>query len=337
LEKICGHEIGTDSDNIKSARIIADHLRAAVFMISDGVQPGNVDQSYVLRRLLRRSIMRGRRLGITNAFCAKIADVIVTTYSDDYPKIIEKAPKIRDEMRQEEEQFHKTLDNGAKEFEKFISRVPEHVQKKIISGKNAFYLYETYGFPVELTIEMASEKGFSVDMEGYAEAYKKHQELSRSGAEQKFKGGLADASEMTVKLHTATHLLHQALRMTLGKHVEQKGSNITTERLRFDFSHPEKLSDEELSKVQNIVNEIIQKNLPVKVEQKTVEEAINDGAIGLFMEKYGEEVKVYSIGDFSKEVCGGPHAESTGVLGKFKILKEESSSRGVRRIKASIE
>ncbi len=338
LSSICGGDVFCgEGEILRAGRIIADHIRAAVFMMADGVQPGNVDQPYVLRRLLRRSIMQGRKLGIKDPFCAKIAETVVKNYSEVYPELSIASIKISESMSREEEQFQKTIENGAKEFEKFISRVPQHVQKKIISGRNAFYLYETYGFPVELTTEMASEKGFSVDMEGYQEAYKRHQEMSRVGAEQKFKGGLADNSEMTVKLHTATHLLHQALRKVLGVHVEQKGSNITAERLRFDFSHPEKLSDEELIKVQNIVNEIIENNLPVKNEQKTVEEALKEGAIGLFVEKYGEKVKVYSVGDFSKEICGGPHVENTGNLGKFKILKEESSSRGIRRIKATLE
>ncbi len=339
LSSIAGKPIPSSADPFldRAARIVADHLRAAVFIMADGIAPGNVDQPYVLRRLIRRSVMQARKLGISGTFCAKIADAVIANYSDVYPELSAKSANIREEMDREEEQFHKTLDNGAREFEKFISRVPAHVTKKVISGRNAFYLYETYGFPVELTVEMAAEKGFSVDMDGYTEAYRKHQDLSRAGAEQKFKGGLADSSEMTVKLHTATHLLHKALRTVLGEHVEQKGSNITPERLRFDFSHPEKMTDSQLIQVQAIVNEAIAKNMPVSIEQKTVQEALEDGAIGLFVEKYGEKVKVYSIGDFSKEICGGPHAENTGSLGKFRILKEESSSRGVRRIKAVLE
>ncbi|HOK04728.1 MAG TPA: alanine--tRNA ligase [Victivallales bacterium] len=335
ISELSGKKVPTGDENLdRAARIIADHMRAATFIMADGISPGNVDQPYVLRRLIRRSIMQGRKLGLTNAFIAKIADAVIAIFADVYPELSANSQKITDEMRREEEQFFKTLDNGAREFERFISRVPVHIQKKVISGKNAFYLYETYGFPLELTIEMAGEKGFLVDVEGFKEAYKKHQELSRAGAEQKFKGGLADNSEMTVKLHTATHLLHKALRMVLGEHVEQKGSNITPERLRFDFSHSDKMTPEQISEVEKIVNNVIQKRLPVKVEQKTVEEALKEGAIGLFVEKYGEKVKVYSIGDFSKEICGGPHVENTGLLGKFKILKEESSSRGVRRIKA---
>ena len=214
--------------------------------------------------------------------------------------------------------------------------MPEHVTNKVVSGKNAFYLYETYGFPIELTVEMAAEKGFKVDMKGYDEAYAKHQALSRQGAEQKFKGGLADHSEDTAKLHTATHLLHKALRMVLGDHVAQKGSNITSDRLRFDFSHPDKMTPEQTAEVEKIVNDVIAQNLPVVCEEMDIEDARKTNAIGLFGNKYGERVKVYSIGDFSKEICGGPHANSSGELKSFKILKEESSSRGVRRIKAVI-
>lgn len=338
LSDLSGKNFNSESGEIiRAARIIADHLRAATFMVADGVCPGNVDQPYVLRRLIRRSVMQGKKLGIQGYFTAKIAETVISIFSDVYPELSVNSQKIVEEFTREETQFHKTLDNGAKEFERFIARVPHHVQKKVISGKNAFYLYETYGFPVELTTEMAAEKGFTVDMEGFKEAYRKHQELSRVGAEQKFKGGLADASETTVKLHTATHLLHKALRTVLGNHVEQKGSNITPERLRFDFSHPEKMTDEQIKEVERLVNEAIQRKLPVKVEQKTVQEALDDGAIGLFVEKYGEKVRVYTIGNFSKEICGGPHVENTGALGKFRILKEESSSRGIRRIKAVLE
>jgi alanyl-tRNA synthetase len=337
LREISAKPPSNDPEQIRAERIIADHLRAAVFIMADGILPGNVDQPYVLRRLIRRSVMQARKLEIGYLFSAKIAKTIVSAYSGAYPELSKKSAKIEEEMTAEEEQFHRTIEKGSKEFEKFISRVPAHIEKKVISGKNAFFLYETYGFPVEITMEMASEKGFSVDMAGYMEAYRKHQELSRQGAEQKFKGGLADNSEKTTNLHTATHLLHEALRRVLGKHVEQKGSNITAERLRFDFSHPEKMTDEQLIEVQRIVNEVIEKKMSVLIESKTVEEALEEGAIGLFAEKYGEKVKIYSVGDFSKEICGGPHVENTETLGRFKILKEESSSRGVRRIKAVLE
>ena len=226
--------------------------------------------------------------------------------------------------------------NVFKEFQKLIDRVPAHITKKVISGKNAFNLYETYGFPLELTIEMAKEQGFEVDVDGFQSAYAKHQELSRAGAEQKFKGGLADHSEETAKLHSATHLLHAALRKVLGTHVEQRGSNITAERLRFDFSHPDKMTPEQIQEVAALVNDAIARKLPVICEEMSVDEARAAGAMGLFGNKYGEVVKVYTMGDVSKEICGGPHANNTGDLVAFKILKEESSSRGVRRIKAVI-
>ncbi len=337
LREISAKTSSNDPEQINAERIIADHLRAAVFIMADGILPGNVDQPYILRRLIRRSVMQSKKLEIRELFSAKIAKTIVSAYSDAYPELSKKSAKIEEEMTAEEEQFRRTIEKGSKEFEKFISRVPAHIEKKVISGKNAFFLYETYGFPVEITTEMASEKGFSVDMAGYAEAYRKHQELSRRGAEQKFKGGLADNSEKTTKLHMTTHLLHEALRRVLGKHVEQKGSNITAERLRFDFSHPEKMTDEQLIEVQRIVNEVVEKKMGVSIESKTVEEALDEGAIGLFAEKYGEKVKIYSVGDFSKEICGGPHVENTETLGRFRILKEESSSRGTRRIKAVLE
>ena len=221
-------------------------------------------------------------------------------------------------------------------MQKLIDRVPSFVERKVISGKNAFNLYETYGFPIELTVEMAGEQGFTVDLPGYEEAYRKHQELSRAGAEQKFKGGLADHSEETAKLHTATHLLQAALRKILGNHVEQRGSNITAERLRFDFSHPDKVTPEQLSEAEKLVNDAIKADIEVKCEEMTLDEARKTGAMGLFGNKYGERVTVYTIGDVSKEICGGPHAKRTSDLKSFKILKEESSSRGVRRIKAVI-
>ncbi|MHB9138202.1 MAG: alanine--tRNA ligase [Victivallaceae bacterium] len=317
-----------------SERIIADHVRSSVFIIADGIAPGNVDQAYVLRRLIRRAIREGRKLGIEQAFIVPVAQVVIDNFSDTYSELKQNESRIIEELHAEESQFELTLEKGSREFEKLISRVPEHVVKKIISGKNAFFLYETYGFPLELTEEMAAEKGFQVDRDGFQEAFAKHQELSRKGAEQKFKGGLADNTEATAALHTATHLLQAALRKVLGEHVEQRGSNITAERLRFDFSHNDRIPQEDLDKAEQIVNEVINRKLPVDCRELTVEEARQEGAIGLFGDRYGEKVKVYTIGDFSKEICGGPHAANTGDLGKFKILKEESSSRGVRRIKA---
>ncbi len=324
------------AERTASERIIADHLRAATFIIADGITPGKVDQPYVLRRLIRRAIKNGRNLNIEGNFCARIAKVYIDQLGDVYPELKNNEAKILDELAREEKTFEEALEKGTREFEKLISRVPAHVVKKVISGKNAFFLYETYGFPVELTAEMAAEKGFTVDMEGYKAAYEKHQALSRQGAEQKFKGGLADHSEETAKLHTATHLLQAALRKVLGTHVCQKGSNITAERLRFDFSHEEKMTPEQIAEVQKLVNEAIERKLPVICEEMDLEDARKSGAMGLFENKYAEKVKVYTMGDVSKEICGGPHASNTGDLEGFKILKEESSSRGVRRIKAVI-
>ncbi len=335
MNEFCGQSAAGDA--ARSRRIIADHLRAGTFIMADGISPGNVDQGYVLRRLIRRAVREGRKLGISKPFTHEIAEVVVSMFSDVYPEVAAAAGKIREWLVREEEQFQKTLEKGTVEFEKLISRVPPHIQHKSVSGKNAFYLYETYGFPIELTEEMAKERGFSVDKEGFAQAYAKHQELSRKGAEQKFKGGLADNSELTANLHTATHLLHEALRRVLGPHVQQKGSNITAERLRFDFSHPEKMSPEQISQVEKIVNDAICQDLQVACDEMSVDEALAKGAIGLFADKYGEKVKVYSVGGFSREICGGPHAARTGGMGTFKITKEESSSQGVRRIKAVLQ
>ncbi len=336
LDEIRGTE-PVSGPRTPSERIIADHLRAATFILADGITPGKVDQPYVLRRLIRRAIREGRKLGITDNFTAKIAEAIIEEFGDVYPELRRQKAVICEELNREEKQFAVTLEKGTHEFQKLIDRVPPHINKKVISGKNAFNLYETYGFPIELTIEMAKEKGFEVDRAGYDAAFAKHQELSRAGAEQKFKGGLADSSVETARLHTATHLLQAALRKVLGTHVEQRGSNITAERLRFDFSHEEKMTPEQLAEVEKLVNEAIDRDLPVVCEEMTIEEAKESGAMGLFENKYDARVKVYTMGDVSKEICGGPHASHTGELGHFKILKEESSSRGVRRIKAVLQ
>jgi alanyl-tRNA synthetase len=258
----------------------------------------------------------------------------VDQYGELYPNLASGRETILAEFEQEEKQFASALEKGTREFNKVVDGFPAHVERKVISGRKAFYLYETYGFPVELTVEMAAERGFTVDEAGFQEAYEKHQELSRAGAEQKFKGGLADNSAATARLHTATHLLHKALRQVLGDHVGQAGSNITADRLRFDFTHSDRVTPEQLVEVEGIVNEQIRRDLPITVEEMAVDAAKASGAIGLFGDRYGETVKVYSIGDFSKEICGGPHATHTGELGRFEIKKEESSSRGVRRIKA---
>ncbi|MCD6109774.1 alanine--tRNA ligase [bacterium] len=326
------------TDFIESQRIIADHLRAATFILGDpyGIAPSNTDQGYVLRRLIRRAIRHGKKIGIENKFTAEIAKIYIDYYKDVYPELNEFKEKIINELKKEEEKFSKTLLQGEKEFEKLLPNLMKE-KNPMLPGRIAFKLYDTYGFPIEMTQELAKENKILVDMDGYKKAFEKHQELSRVGAEKKFSGGLADHSEQTTKLHTATHLLDQALRNVLGPHVKQKGSNITVDRLRFDFSHPDKMTPEQIKEVEYIVNEQIKKGLDVTYEEMTVDEAKKRGAIGLFESKYGEKVKVYKIGDFSMEICGGPHVKNTRDLGKFRIKKEQSSSAGVRRIKAVLE
>ncbi|MBU2109864.1 alanine--tRNA ligase [Patescibacteria group bacterium] len=310
----------------RSIRIIADHVKAAVFIIADGVEPSNLGRGYVLRRLIRRAIRHGKLLGIED-FTKEIAKVVIDIYKDSYPEVEKNKGKIFEELNKEEERFRKTLEAGLKEFNKL----------SIVSGKDAFNLYQTYGFPLEMTKELAQEKELQINKKEFEEEFHRHQELSRTASVGMFKGGLAEASEQTAKLHTATHLLHQVLREVLGNHVAQKGSNITAERLRFDFSHSQKMTDEEIKKVEDLVNEKIKENLMVAYEEMSVEEAKEEGALGVFEHKYGEKVKVYSVGEYSKEICGGPHAENTSQLGHFKILKEEASAAGVRRIKAVLE
>ena len=329
-------EISPD-EKLRGSRIVADHTRSSVFILGDakgGVKPGNVGANYVLRRLIRRAVRWGRRLGFEGSFMAGLADVVINTYADVYPELAAARDAILHELTAEEERFAKTLNAGEREFEKVATGLLEHAQTTV-SGRVAFKLYDTYGFPLEMTEELARERGLKVDRAGYEEAFKKHQELSKQG-EGVFKGGLQDDSDATRKLHTATHLLHRALQMVLGPHAQQKGSNITAERLRFDFSHPEKMTPEQLAQVEALVNEQIAGALPVTVETVAVEEAVKRGATALFGAKYGEQVKLYSIGEFSKEVCGGPHVANTSELGRFKIQKEESSSAGVRRIKATL-
>ena len=338
LQVISGKKYGVDSSLDASFRIIADHVRSSVFIIGDdrGVKPSNIGQGYIVRRLIRRSIRHGRKLGLEGAFLGKLAQVVIGIYEDWYPELRERAAAIVAELGQEEERFSETLSKGEHEFEKLLPNLQKNPQKTI-PGRVAFRLYDTYGFPIELTEELAREHGMSVDRPGFDEAFAKHQELSKAGSEKVFKGGLADNSEMTTRLHTATHLLHTALRQVLGDHVAQKGSNITVERLRFDFVHSAPMTEEQVRKVEAIVNEQIRRDLPVSMQTMTIEEARAAGAIALFGEKYGEKVKVYTVGDFSKEVCGGPHVERTGLLGKFTIQKEQSSSAGVRRIRAVLE
>jgi len=328
-------ELGS-GDDVRARRIIADHMRAATFLIADGVLPARVDQGYVLRRLIRRAVRFGKKVGIADAFTHKVAEVVVGIFGDVYPELKANAQEITETLTREEAQFGKTLAQGLKEFEKLLPNVMKN-PKKELSGRLAFKLYDTYGFPIEMTRDLAEEAGLIVDMEGFEKAYAKHQELSRKGAEQKFSGGLADHSEMVTRLHTATHLLQAALRRVLGPHVAQRGSNITAERLRFDFTHPAKMTPEEVKQVEDIVNEAIGKELNVESVEMPVEEAKAAGAMGVFGEKYGATVKVYSMGGFSKEICGGPHVANTRELGRFRIIKEQSSSAGIRRIRAVLE
>ncbi|MCE1205837.1 MAG: alanine--tRNA ligase [Spirochaetia bacterium] len=341
LEDISGKKYGAegnDPETDRSFRIIADHVRTATFILGDpkAVLPSNIGAGYVLRRIIRRAVRHGRKLGIEGPFLSKPAQVVIENYGAPYPELVENRQRIVDELKAEEEKFLETLQKGEHEFEKMLPNLLKNPQK-IMSGRLAFKLYDTYGFPIEITEELAAENGLSINRQEFDEAYKKHQELSRAGSEQVFKGGLADHSEIATRYHTATHLLHKALRMVLGDHVAQKGSNITAERMRFDFSHPAPMTKEELEKVQAIVNEQIQRDLPVSMAMMGLDEAKASGAIALFGEKYEQVVKVYTIGDFSKEVCGGPHVQHTGELGKFRIQKEQSSSAGVRRIYAVLE
>ena len=322
---------------VRAERIIADHMRTSVFILGDpkgSVKPGNLGANYVLRRLIRRSVRYAKMLGIAPGYTRALAEVVIGNYRHVYPELEKNRETVVHELVAEEERFEKTLAAGQREFDKVAAALTQHGQTTI-SGRTAFKLYDTFGFPLEFTEELAAEQGLAVDRAGYEEAFKKHQEASKQG-DATFKGGLADNTEATTRLHTATHLLHKALQTVLGPHATQKGSNITPERLRFDFSHPDKMTPEQLKQVEDIVNGVIQRNLPITIETMTIEEAKAKGAIALFAAKYGEQVKVYTVGDFSMEVCGGPHANSTGELGGFKIQKEESSSAGVRRIKAMV-
>ena len=384
IQELSGKKYGSDEETTRAIRIIADHMRTATFIIGDdrGVTPSNVDQGYVLRRLIRRAVRHGMKLGMPQGFTCEIAKVIIAQYKATYPELESHGEFILEQLKLEEERFSRTLKKGVAEFEMVVGNIrrtrealeaakaektPESAGKlrptpemqpiiaalkdgtatdemfdrvlstlDTIDGRSAFKLYDTYGFPIEITTEMAAEQGLKVDTEGFDERFKQHQATSHAGAEHRFKGGLADASEETAKLHTATHLLQAALRKVLGDEVHQKGSNITAERLRFDFSFGRKMTDEEKAEVEKLVNEAIQAAVPVVCEEMTVAEARAQGAMGLFESKYGERVKVYTMGKYSKEICGGPHARNTGDLKSFKIKKEEASSAGVRRIKAVI-
>ncbi len=393
IAELSGKEYGSDDETTKAFRIIADHMRTSTFIMGDdrGVSPSNVDQGYVLRRLIRRAVRYGMGIGMPDGFTGEIAKVVIAQFEEVYPELKRNEAFVLEQLALEETRFAKTLRQGEKEFEKIYNNVKntktilesilnaenkvalaqELAQTKklrpspdmmpiidaakagdeaalveavnarlstlsVMDGRSAFKLYDTYGFPIEMTIELATEKGLTVDQNDFAERFKQHQATSQAGAEQRFKGGLADHSDQTARLHTATHLMHTALRKVLGPEVAQKGSNITAERLRFDFSFGRKMTAEEIAEVEKLVNEAIAAKAPVICEEMTVAEAKEQGAIGLFESKYGEKVKVYTMGEFSKEICGGPHAENTGDLVSFKIKKEESSSAGVRRIKAVI-
>lgn len=331
----------------QSIRVILDHMRAATFLIGDGILPGNKDQNYFVRRLLRRAVRNGKNLGIQNNFCKDVANTYIEIYKDHYKELEENKDKILQAIDEEETKFNKTLLNGEKEFNNIVKNLSD----KNLSGEKAFTLYESFGFPMEIIEDLCKENGISFDKQGFEDARTKHQEMSRAGSEQKFKGGLADSSEIVVKYHTATHLLHEALKQVLGPEANQKGSNITAERLRFDFSHNSKMTPEEIKKTEDLVNKWIAEKNSVTREEVSQDEAINRGATHLFGEKYGEIVSVYTIGNvkegekkskkenpniISIEFCGGPHVENTEVIGNFKITKEEAVSAGVRRIKAVI-
>jgi alanyl-tRNA synthetase len=341
LGNLAGKNYGSpdnEAEADRSFRIVADHIRTATFILGDpkAVLPSNVGAGYVLRRIIRRAVRHGRKLGIEGSFLSMLAQVVVDNYSGPFPELAENNARVVAELAREEEKFLETLQKGEHEFAKLLPNLLKNPQK-VMSGRLAFKLYDTYGFPIELTEELAAEGGLAVNREEFDEAYKKHQELSRAGSEQMFKGGMADHSEVSTKYHTTTHLLHQALKQVLGPHVAQKGSNITAERVRFDFSHPSPMTKEELSQVERIINDQIARDLPVTMEMMDIEAAKASGATALFGEKYEAVVKVYSIGDFSKEVCGGPHVARTGLLGKFRVQKEQSSSAGVRRIYGVLE
>lgn len=338
IEELSGSKYGIDEDTDRAIRIIADHSRTSTMILGDknGISPSNVGAGYVLRRLIRRAIRYGKKLDIPTNFLGKISKVVIEMLGEFYPELTENRDFILSELETEESKFEKTIQSGLHELDKITAKLKENNQT-VLSGRLAFKLYDTYGFPIEFTEEIAIENSMKVDLEGFEKAFEKHKALSKEAQQKNFKGGLADHSVETTKLHTATHLLHRALKNILGEHVNQKGSNITVERLRFDFTHPDKIPADVLKQVEDMVNEQIQRNLEVKMEVMTLEEARNLNATALFDSKYGTQVKVYSIGDFSIEVCGGPHVKNTSELGHFKIMKEQSSSSGVRRIRAILE
>ena len=339
-------------ENKKEMRVIADHMRAIVMIAGDdaGIKPSNTDQGYILRRLIRRVIRFAKKIEIDTAlpFEEEIINIIVEQFKNYYPEVLRNQQVIKDVFNQEKTKFNKTLVNGLKEFDKIVNGFarkeeflrktdPNAVVERLITGKAAFNLYETFGFPIEMTEEIAKERGIKVDTSNFKELFKQHQEKSKQGSEQKFKGGLSDSSEANARLHTATHLMQAGLQKYVSSDIRQKGSNITPERLRFDFNCDHKLTEEELKKVEDFVNDAIAKQIPVICEEMTVEQAKQNGALGIFEDRYEQIVTVYTIGDISKEICCGPHAKNTSELHHFKIVKEESSSAGVRRIKAILD
>ncbi len=336
IAELSGKNYKGSEETKKAFRIIADHMRTATFMLGDprGVTPSNVDQGYILRRIIRRALRYAMQMGMPEMSLSKVAAAVIDTYGEVYPELNTNRDRIVNELDAEEKKFQRTLSQGTKEFE----RIKGSFADGRIDGVTAFHLFDTFGFPIEFTEELARENGLTVDMQGFKAAFAEHQAKSKAGAEQKFKGGLADNSEATTRLHSATHLLQAALRKVLKDDtVSQRGSNITAERLRFDFSFPRKVTPEELREVERLVNEAIAADVEITCEEMPIAEAKARGAIGLFENKYGEMVKVYTMGKYSCEMCGGPHASRTGELGTFKIKKEEASSSGVRRIKAVLE
>jgi alanyl-tRNA synthetase len=330
IKELSGIEVISENQ-IRSVRIICDHSRAATFLLAEGIVPLNVERGYVLRRVIRGAIRHGKLLGIEEEFLSVLSQIIIETYVDDYPHLKSNKDFIVTELKKEYKKFNNTLARGLNRF----NRIARNKEK--IDGKDAFLLYQSFGFPIEITKELGKENGIFVDVDGFYEEFEKHQKVSRAGADKRFGSGLADTSEATVRLHTATHLLNEALRRVLGKDIIQMGSNITQKRLRFDFNFDRKLTDQERKDVEDIVNGKINEALPVKRIETTLDEAIRMGSQAVFEQKYGEKVSVYSIGDFSTELCSGPHVENTGELGRFKIIKEEGISSGVRRIRAVLE
>ncbi|MDN5358103.1 MAG: alanine--tRNA ligase [Candidatus Methanomethylophilaceae archaeon] len=330
IEEITGKEYAYDK---RTFRIIADHIRAATFIMGDGVVPARVGQGYILRRLVRRASRYLSKLGVDGVEMSRICNTVINEYSTSYPELERNKETILSNITAEEEKFHQTLKKGLRRFDEMVDT---HMAGRTLDGEQVFRLYDTFGFPIELTKELAEERGFNVDIDDFDRRFKDHQDVSRAGSDQKFKGGLADNSKETTKLHTATHLLNAALRKFVDPNIVQKGSNITAERLRFDFNLDRKVTPEELKQVQDFINDIIGRDIPVVCEEMPYEEAREHHAMGVFQDKYGEKVKVYTIGDVSCEICGGPHVNRTGEIEGFKIVKEESSAAGVRRIKAVV-